>query len=141
MKSVAAFTPSSSASAMASNLHMAASDVPSRRAFVQKSAALAATAVPGWFANFDGHVSGCQCSSCGGVHSAGCSCGSCVNGHSLGCQCNNCTTSGPLSSVGNVSNTVLDLSLRNKIELSNIMNSYPNVFNFIHGSVYVLILQ
>lgn len=104
MKSITAFAPSPSAP-VSQSLNTDAS----RRAFVQLSVALSATAEPGWFANFDGHSSGCQCGNCAHAtgcscgscstrHAAGCSCGSCANGHSLGCQCGNCMASGPLSS-------------------------------------------
>mmetsp|Transcript_21639 Transcript_21639/g.32031 ORF Transcript_21639/g.32031 Transcript_21639/m.32031 type:complete len:120 (+) Transcript_21639:135-494(+) len=116
MKSVAAFAPSTMAPATATHSLNMAAEASSRRAFVQSSSAavtaLAATAAPGWFANFDGHSSGCQCGSCAhsagcacgacdgmkNSHSAGCACGACANGHNLGCQCANCMTSGPLSS-------------------------------------------
>ena len=107
MKSVAAFAPYTTAP-VSQSLNMAAAEAASRRAFVQNSAALAATAVPGWFANFNGHSSGCQCGNCAHAtgcscgncsnnHAAGCSCGACGSDHSLGCQCANCMVAGPLS--------------------------------------------
>jgi hypothetical protein len=116
---VTAFAPTSTfnnAAPSAVSLYMAVNAAPVR-----------ASAAPGWFANFDGHASGCQCvscgsahaagcqcASCGSAHAAGCGCGSCVNGrsaahapgcgcgscasgHSLGCQCSNCMSVGPLS--------------------------------------------
>jgi len=106
---VPAFAPTqtfNTPSIHATSLYMAASSsddaVPSRRAFMRRSAGIAfSAATAGGFFNFDGHSAGCQCSSCSGTsdHGDGCNCASCANGkdHSLGCQCTNCMHFGPLS--------------------------------------------
>ena len=103
IKMLAAFASTTSAvtaTPSSVSLCMTASAGPSRRAFMQRSAGVASAAATGWFANFDGHSSSCQCNSCGGggSHAFGCSCGSCGS-HSLGCSCANCVSFGPLASV------------------------------------------
>lgn len=111
MKDLTAFAPTSLSSGSANMAAVEATQ--SRRAFVPATTQLQASAVPGWFANFDSHAAGCKCAGC--AHAAGCACSACANSHSVGCtcascsvhsfgcQCSSCMTSGPLSNAGNVS--------------------------------------